>query len=196
VNEDYAKEFLHKGLQWTREALLWKVEGLSEYDVRRPLTVSGTSLLGLVKHMASVEARYFGEVFGRPSPESLVPWQESDGGDLWVTADESRDDIIGFYRRAWEYADATIAALPLGAPGLVPWWTNPETTLFGVLVHVREESARHTGHADILREGLDGSTGSSARFAQPVDEEARTAYWSKLEGIARTVGSGADGSGS
>ena len=75
---------------------------LSEYDIRRPLTATGTNLLGLVKHMATWEARYFGEVFGRPFPEPLGRWQDADGSDLWVTPDETREQIIGFYQRAWE----------------------------------------------------------------------------------------------
>ena len=69
--EDFAKGHLHGQLRRTRQALVWKLEGLSEYDVRRPLTATGTNLLGLVKHLATLEAWYFGEVFGRPFPEPL-----------------------------------------------------------------------------------------------------------------------------
>ncbi len=84
--------------------------------VRRPLTATGTNLLGLVKHVATVEARYFGEVFDRPSPEPLPRWQDYDSSDLWATEEETRDQIIGFYRRTWEHSDATINELPLDAP--------------------------------------------------------------------------------
>jgi len=62
----FAKEYLHGELQRTREALVWKLDGLSEYDIRRPLTPTGTNLLGLVKHLATWEARYLGEIFNRP----------------------------------------------------------------------------------------------------------------------------------
>jgi hypothetical protein len=99
--DDFAKDYLRDELQWAREALVWKLEGLPEYDVRRPLTATGTNLLGLLKHMATWEARYLGEVFDRPFPEPLPRWQDSDGSDLWVTERESREQIIGFYRRAW-----------------------------------------------------------------------------------------------
>ena len=112
-----AKDVLHQELQWAREAMVWKLDGLSEYDVRRPLTATGTNLLGLVKHLATWEAWYFGEVFGRPFPGPVLPWQDSEGSDLWVTADESRDQVVDFYRRAWQHADATIGELPLDAPG-------------------------------------------------------------------------------
>jgi len=67
--DDFAEHDLHQGLRRERNTLLWKLDGLSEYDARRPLTATGTNLVGLVKHVATVEARYFGEVFDRPSPE-------------------------------------------------------------------------------------------------------------------------------
>ncbi|MFD8467809.1 DinB family protein [Streptomyces cyaneofuscatus] len=187
--DESAKHDLHQRLRRERNTLLWKLDGLSEYDVRRPLTATGTNLLGLVKHVATVEARYFGEVFDRPSPEPLPRWQESDGSDLWAAHDETRDQVIEFYRRTWEHSDATIDELPLDAPGHVPWWPEPcpNTNLFAVLVHVLSESIRHAGHADILREGLDGRTGLRAEHEQPIDEEARAAYCAKIERAARSA---------
>ncbi|MFE5894698.1 DinB family protein [Streptomyces sp. NPDC056462] len=189
--DKFAKDNLHKRLRRDREALLWKLDGLSEYDARRPLTATGTNLLGLVKHVATVEARYFGEVFDRPSPEPLCRWQDSDGSDQWATEDETRDQIIGFYRRVWEHSDATINELPLDAPGHVPWWAEPypNTNLFAIMVHVLGESIRHAGHADILREGLDGRTGVRAENEQPIDEEARAAFCAKIEQAARSAAS-------
>ncbi|MEU5275030.1 DinB family protein [Streptomyces asoensis] len=187
--DELAKDTLHRRLRRDREALLWKLDGLSEYDVRRPLTATGTNLLGLVKHVATVEARYFGEVFDRPSPEPLPRWQDHDGGDLWATGDETRDQVIAFYRRTWAHSDATIDELPLDAPGHVPWWAepSPNTNLFAVMVHVLGESVRHAGHADILREGLDGRTGVRAENEQRIDEEARAAYCAKIERAARSA---------
>ncbi|MCF3131710.1 DinB family protein [Streptomyces olivochromogenes] len=185
----FAKGNLHGRLRRDRKALLWKLDGLSEYDARRPLTATGTNLLGLVKHVATVEARYFGEVFDRPSPEPLPRWQDSNGSDLWATEHETRDQIIGFYRRTWEHSDATINELPLDAPGHVPWWPEPypNTNLFAVMVHVLGESIRHAGHADILREGLDGRTGVRAENEQQIDEEARAVYCAKIEQAARSA---------
>ncbi|WP_329343262.1 DinB family protein [Streptomyces sp. NBC_00663] len=184
--DDFAKDNLHNRLRRDREALLWKLDGLSEYDARRPLTVTGTNLLGLVKHVATVEARYFGEVFDRPSPEPLPRWQDYDGDDLWAAEDETRDQIIGFYRRTWEHSDATIKELPLDAPGHVPWWSDPypNTNLFAIMVHVLGESNRHAGHADILRESLDGRTGVRPEYEQQIDEEARASYRAKIEQAA------------
>ena len=117
------KAHLHDYLQRTRESVLWKLDGLGEYDIRRPLTLTGTNLLGLVKHLAGVELEYFGEVFARPSGEP-APWQETSqpNDDMWATAEESRDQITGLYRRACAHADETINTLSLDATGHVPWW--------------------------------------------------------------------------
>jgi uncharacterized damage-inducible protein DinB len=157
------KAALHRYLQSGRDALLWKMEGLSEYAVRRPMVPTGTNLLGLVKHVASCEAGYFGATFGRPFGEAL-PWFEDDAepnADMWATADESREQIIGLYHRAWAHSDATIDALALDAKGHVPWWPDErsEVTLHRILVHMIAETHRHAGHADLVRELIDGSVG-------------------------------------
>ncbi|MET9225968.1 DinB family protein [Lentzea sp. NPDC003310] len=159
--DDFAKEYLHGDLRELRAAVLWKLEGVSEDDVRRPLVASGTNLLGLVKHLALSESRYFGEVFGRPFPEPMPRWDDLSARGLDMRADESesREEIVGRYRRVWAHSDATILALSVDARGHVPWWPRPDVLLFNVLVHVVTETARHAGHADILREQLDGVTG-------------------------------------
>ena len=185
--EGLAKQCLQEELQWTREALVWKLDGLAEYDIRRPLTATGTNLLGLVKHTATWEARYLGEVFNRPFPEPLPRWQDSDGSDLWVTEHESREQIIDFYRRAWDHADATIRALPIDAPGHVPWWPRPDVTLFSIMIHVLNDTTRHAGHADILREQLDGQTGVAAGRRDQIDSTAREAHRAKIEKAARAA---------
>ncbi|WP_406147068.1 DinB family protein [Streptomyces sp. NBC_01012] len=158
-----AKGDLHRYLQSAREALLWKIEGLSEYDARRPLTPTGTNILGLVKHVAGVELGYLGDTFGRPSGESL-PWVEEGAeanADMWATADESREQIVGLYHRAWAHSDATIEALSLDTVGTVPWWPShrAEATLHHIVVRVIADTHRHAGHADIVRELIDGAVG-------------------------------------
>ena len=189
--DEFAKEYLHDDLRWIREALVWKLDGLSEYDIRRPLTSTGTNLLGLVKHSATWEARYFGEVFSRPFPEPLPRWDDeaASGTDLWVTEDETREQVIGFYRRAREHADATIDTLAIDAPGHVPWWPRPDVKLFNILVHVLAETNRHAGHADILREQLDGAVGTDAQSTAPPGYDA--AYWenhrAKIEQAAKAA---------
>ncbi|HEY2791370.1 MAG TPA: DUF664 domain-containing protein, partial [Micromonosporaceae bacterium] len=107
---------------------------------------------------------------GRPFPEQLPRW---DGTDFWATEHESRDEIVDRYRRACAHADATISALPIDAAGHVPWWPRPDVKLFNVMVHVLTETSRHAGHADILREQLDGSTGTAA-YAIPTRDDT---FW-------------------
>jgi uncharacterized damage-inducible protein DinB len=183
------KADLRRYLQTARDALLWKLEGLSEYDIRRPMTPTGTNLLGLVKHAATAELEYFGRVFGRPS-DMGSPWDdESDpNGDLYAQPDESREDIIEFYRRTQEHANATIEALDLDSPGRVPWWgENGEVTLFRILVHVTAELHHHAGHADIVRELIDGAAGLRRDNSNlpDVDETYWPEYRDRLEAIAK-----------
>ena len=188
------KTDLHRYLQAGREALLWKLDGLSDYDIRRPLTPTGTNLLGLVKHVASVELGYFGDTFGRPSSEPL-PWFE-DGAepnaDMWAAADESREQIVGLYHRAWAHSDATIDALALDAIGQVPWWPEDrrEVTLHRGLVHMIAETDRHAGHADIIRELIDGAAGLREGHDNmaPGDQAWWENYRSRLERVAQESG--------
>ncbi len=184
------KEDLHRYLRAGREAVVWKLEGVSEYDVRRPLVPTGTNLLGLVKHLASVELGYFGDCFGRPHGEAL-PWFDEGAepnADMWATPDEPREEILALYRRAWAHADATIDELPLEAVGRVPWWPadGAETTLHRLLVHVATETHRHAGHADIVRELIDGSAGFLPANDNLPDRDAAwwAAYRERLEQAA------------
>lgn len=170
------KRILHRYLDNQRKALLAKLEGVRERDVRWPMTPTGTNLLGLVKHVASVELGYFGEVFDRPSNEPL-PWLDQGAeinADMWAGAEESRQDIVALYQRAAEHADATIEALELDSTGRVPWWPpeRQRVTLQQIMVHFtvlpqlqqamqRVEIARHAGHADIIRELIDGAAGDN-----------------------------------
>jgi hypothetical protein len=177
-----------------RDALLWKLDGLSEYDVRRPLVPTGSNLLGLVKHVASITAWYFGDVFGRPFDEPMPRYADGaePNADMWATAEESRAQLVGLYQRAWAHADATIAALPLEAAGHVPWWPahRRETTLHRVLVHMIAEAHRHAGHADLLRELIDGAAGMLPQHGNLPDVDA--AWWdgyrARVEQAARTAG--------
>jgi uncharacterized damage-inducible protein DinB len=194
MTETDPKADLHRYLQAAREALLWKLEGLSEYDVRRPLTPTGTNLLGVVKHVASVEAGYFGDTFGRPYPETF-PWFADDAepnADMWARADESREEIVGLYHRVWAHSDATIEALPLDAGGRVPWWPEERSgvTLHRILVHMLAETNRHAGHADVVRELVDGEAGlgSNNDNLPPVEEAWWAEYHDRLEEVARQAG--------
>jgi hypothetical protein len=189
MGEPDQKADLRRYLQDTRGSVLWKLEGLSEYDVRRPLVPTGTSLLGLVKHLACVEIGYFGDTFGRPFAGNL-PWDEAEpNSDMFATPAESREYITGLYRQAWAHSDATIEALDLDATGRVPWWPadRNEVTLHHVLVRVIAETGQHAGHADIIRELIDGMAGLTAdRPNLPSTERSWwSAYRQRVEDAAR-----------
>ncbi|MBT2365911.1 DinB family protein [Streptomyces sp. ISL-10] len=197
--EPNPKADLLRYLQDAREALLWKLDGLSEYDIRRPLTPTGTNLLGVVKHSAGVELGYFGDTFGRPFfGEEPPPWWYTEdaepNADMWATADESREEIVGLYRQAWEHSNHTIATLALDAIGHVPWWPEErrETTLHHVLVRVIADANRHAGHADIVRELIDGAVGwVKGNDSMPPGEQAWwEAHRRRLERVAREAGNG------
>lgn len=188
------KRDLHHYLQVAREAVLWKLDGLSEYDVRRPLTPTGTNLLGLVKHLAGCELGYFGDTFTRPFGDPL-PWlaeSAEPNADMWATADEPREEIVGLYRRAWAHSDATIETLALEAVGQVPWAPpgRGQVTLHRVLVHMIAETDRHAGQADIVRELIDGSAGvqEGNDNMPPGDRAWWQDYRSRVEQAARQAG--------
>ncbi len=186
------KTVLHNYLKSARRALLWKLEGLSDYDLRRPLTATGTNLLGVLKHIASVEMGYFTSVFNRPCDVPL-PWFE-DGAepnaDMWATADETYEQMVALYHRSWELSDATIEELPLDAKGYVPWWPEDrrEPTLHTALVHQLSETNRHLGQIDILREMIDESAGHREGVDNMADVDADwwPRYYDRLEHLARS----------
>ncbi len=156
------KEVLKDYLQGARDTLIWKVDGLSERDQRLPRTPTGMNLLGIVKHALNTEVLYFGPVFGRewPTPEELAPTDGTDPqADWYATAQESAEGLIDLYRRVQDFADETIDALPLDAIGTVAHWGGAEVTLHEIMVDKTVDLQRHAGHADILREQIDGSTG-------------------------------------
>jgi Protein of unknown function (DUF664) len=182
------KEELHHKLRASRAVLLSKLDGLSEYDRRRPMTPTGTNLLGLVKHLTGLEYGYLGESFGRPAPETL-PWVEDGSiwqdGDMWAKPDESSEYIIGLYQRACAHADSVIAALDLDARGSVPHWPEDrrETTLGVLLIRMVAETAQHAGHADIVRELIDGKGGLDQ---DAIDEATWREYLTQVQAAADT----------
>jgi uncharacterized damage-inducible protein DinB len=190
------KTDLHDYLRAARAALLWKLDGISEYDARRPLVATGTNLLGLVKHCATVEWGHFGAAFDRPFRTTL-PWVGGDAepdADMWAAADETRAGLVELYRELCAHSDTVIDELPLDTVGEVPWWP-PEirrVTLQHILVHTVAEVQRHAGHADIVRELVDGSAGYSPGGALLPDGDRQ--WWAerraRLEQVARAADPG------
>jgi hypothetical protein len=189
------KQELHRKLQAGRSGLLSKLDGLGEYDRRRPMTPTGTNLLGLVKHLAGLEYEYLGESFGRPAPETLS-WVEDgsiwDGADMWAPPDESSEFLVGLYRRAAAHADRTIEELDLQAPGTVAHWPEDRrhTTLGVLLIRMVGETAQHGGHADIIRELIDGRGGPDQGA---IDEAEWRAYVAQIQAAADSFRADATG---
>jgi uncharacterized damage-inducible protein DinB len=191
MTETETKTDLHRYLQEAREALLWKLDGLSEHDIRRPMTPTGTNLLGLVKHLTTVELLYLGLVFGRhiEDPPAWLRPDAEPNTDMWATVKESREYIVGTYQRVWKHSDATIEALALDTVGHVMWWpeAHSQATLHRIIVHVIAEMHRHAGHADIVRELIDGAVGlrDGTGFMAPRDPSWWENYRNQLERVAQ-----------
>jgi hypothetical protein len=109
---------------------------------------------------------------------------------MWATARESRREVVDRYQRAWEHSDVTVDSLDLEETGRVAWWGDAEVPLFNVLVHLLAETSRHAGHADILREHLDGAVGTDAEAM--IEQQHDEAFWTErraqIEAAARTAG--------
>jgi hypothetical protein len=198
------KEQLHSKLQEVRAALLADLTGLSEYDLRRPMTPSATNLLGLAKHLAGLEYLYLGSCLGRPADEKLSWVEDSsiwEGADMWATPQEPAGYIVGLYQRACAHADSVISELSLDAPATVEHWPagQRDTTLGFLLIRMTAETAQHAGHADIVRELIDGTGGTDHDMA---DEATWQQYTAQVKAAADTfadvtgpAGTGLAGSG-
>jgi uncharacterized damage-inducible protein DinB len=149
------KEMLTAFLDFQRDTLLWKVSGVSDEDLRRKPTVSSLSLLGLVKHLAYVERSWFQMVF--LNRELSVPWTKEDpDADLRIEPDETTASVLTFYQDAVAESRKIVAESSLDDMAQKP---GKDNTMRWILVHMIEETARHNGHADIIREAIDGATG-------------------------------------
>ena len=179
---------LQRHLQGARDDVVRAVEGLSDYDARRPLVASGTNLLGLVKHLCGIELGYLGASVGRPSPVPL-PWEDDgsvwESADMWATPDQSQEYLLGLYRRAWQHSDESLETLGLDAPASVAWWPEEhrETTLGNLVVRVVAETAQHAGHCEIMRETVDGQ---GSPDAAEMSDEWWASYVGKIQAAADT----------
>jgi len=187
------KAALQRYLQDARDALLWKLDGLGERSLRLPRTPTGTNLLGIVRHVANVEIGYFGPTFNREWPDPDHPLAVSDDdydadtqADWWVPATVPAVEVVDFYRAVWAFSDAAVTELPLDAAGVVPWWSpaSRDVTLHRVLVHVLADTTRHAGHADVLRETVDGAVGLRPAVSNLPDDVDWPAYVKRLRSVA------------
>ena len=179
---DTTSNDLHHYLCNARGAVSWKLQGLSDYDARRPMVGTGTNLLGLVKHLTGVELLYFGVIFER-FPDALPDWfgeQMAPNADMWAAADEPGARILADYHAACHHADETIRSLSPDTMVKVPWVAEQPMSLHRILVHVLAETERHAGHADVVRELIDGSVGrlpGNAQMLPGADVDTRDRAW-------------------
>ena len=152
------REMLAGFLDFQRATLLWKLEGLDDEQLRRAMVPSGTSLLGLVKHLAYVERSWFQGVWD--GQEVSFPWTKEDPDADWrIEPDETTGDVLALYRADCDRSRQIVAAASsLDEAVHHPRWKEDVSRRW-IMVHMIEETARHVGHADILREQIDGATG-------------------------------------
>jgi hypothetical protein len=150
------KETLLGFLGENRAVMEWKLEGVSEEDARRPMVDSGTTLLGLVKHLAWVERWWFEHNFAGKDVD--FPWSDDDpDADFHIEDDETIADIVALYEEAVAESNGVIEVAELDELSAIS--TRGERSLRWIMGHMIEETARHAGHADIVRELIDGKTG-------------------------------------
>lgn len=181
------RALLHSHLEGARDALVWKVEGLDDADRRRPMTPTGTNLVGLVKHMTWIEGWYLCEFFGRGRPRLEWEWEvDAEWGHhshMYAKPEESTEDLIAAYRATSAAADRAIEDLGLDAAGR--HWSGEEVSMRSMILAVLVDTARHAGHGDIMREMIDGGTGdrhSPSGFYGTTDEDYRAAYLARVRG--------------
>ena len=143
-------------MDYHRATLLMKIDGVSDTDLRRPMVPSGTTLLGMVKHLAYVERWWFRRVF--LDQDVSFPWTDDDpDADFRIEENETTEDIVRLYQGECEEIRAVVRDASLD--DMARFEPRSDFSLRWILTHMIEETARHNGHADILREQIDGSTG-------------------------------------
>jgi uncharacterized damage-inducible protein DinB len=154
VDRGTEQEQLPVFLNVQRSIIFRKVDGVGDEDLRRHMTPTGLSLLGLVKHLAYVEMIWFQEHFLGEKVE--VPWTKEDpDADFRIEPNETTADVLAFYQKQIERSRQIVAEHSFDEVSK----TNGRPSLRWIIIHMIEETARHAGHADIMREAIDGSVG-------------------------------------
>jgi hypothetical protein len=151
------RKTLEEFLEYHREALSGKLSGLSEQDARRRLVPSLTTLIGLVSHAAAVERNWFQHYLGGTPRDQIAGNARGDDPSWDVGADQTIAGVTAEFDRACAASRQIAAGFTVDQT--VPHDQLGQVTLRWIYVHMIREHARHTGHADILREQIDGATG-------------------------------------
>lgn len=145
------RDLLVEFLDYLRESVVIKAGGLSDEDVRKPMVPSGTNLLGLIKHLTMADVFWFHYSFA--GEDVAIPSEH-------LEADDTPESVIEGYRAAWAHSNELVAAVDdMDRPSVRPHRVGGHLSLRWILVHMVEETGRHAGHADILREQIDGTVG-------------------------------------
>ena len=147
------KQILSAFLDQQRDVVLWKLDGLTDDQLRQPVTPGGLYLLGLVKHLAGVEYYWLCDIFGRPAEQ----WSLAVSDDVQIEPGDTTDSVLGDYTRARAASDQAISEVHLDTTATT--WLGDTVSFRWAILHVIEETARHAGHADFIREHIDNTTG-------------------------------------
>jgi uncharacterized damage-inducible protein DinB len=159
------REMLEGFLDYHRDTLKMKVAGLSQAQLAQTTAASALTLAGLLKHMALVEDSWFTERFAgqpMPAPFAEVDWDADRDWELRTAVDDDPAWLVQRYDEACERSRSVAAATPSLDEEAVAGRRGDDDapfTLRWILCHMIEETARHNGHADLLREAIDGATG-------------------------------------
>ena len=141
---------------WYRDALLRKIAGLSDADLKRRLVASETTLFGIVHHLAYVERWWFQDVFAGLGCE--YPWTDEDpNAEFHVEGTISSEEAVELYMGEYEISKRIVSEADLD--DFAKHEDFQDMNLRRIVVHMIEETARHTGQADIIREQIDGTIG-------------------------------------
>jgi uncharacterized damage-inducible protein DinB len=152
------RETLAGALDWYRGIVEHKVEGLSSEQATKTMTPTGLSLLGVIKHLGWAEPSWFREVFAGEEVGSIdAPADNS--AEFALGRDDTVESILGFYRDEAERARQIADGSSLKTLSARTTRIGERVSLRGILVHMLEETARHAGHMDVMRESIDGQTG-------------------------------------
>ena len=147
------KQVLSQFLDQQLAVVAWKLDGLTDEELRRPVTPSGMCLLALAKHVAGVPFYWLCEVFGRP----IEPWPGAETDDVELDPGDTTDGVLEYYARARAASQVAITEVDLDATGTT--WLGDTVSFRWAILHTIEEAARHAGHADLMRERVDNTTG-------------------------------------
>jgi uncharacterized damage-inducible protein DinB len=152
------RETIEGALDWYRAVVQHKVEDLNLDQARDVLTPTGLSVLGVIKHLGWVERGWFREIFAGEEVEFIAS-EEDNSAEFLIDQDDTVESVLGFYRDEVERSRRIAGSSSLDDTSAGSTTFHGHVSLRWILVHMLEETARHAGHVDVMREKIDGRTG-------------------------------------